>query len=134
LRVRLRLGEVVMHRSLGEDQQRELAALWLPLPSCRTHLDADDPRGQLVNEVLAEEGLELGRLKGPGVRELFFSKGERAALCLPGRLEQEEAADERHAGRRKVVLGFDLPRGAYATLLVKRVTVGDPASQEPIPG
>jgi tRNA pseudouridine13 synthase len=130
LRVRLRLGEVVMHRGLGEEQQRELAALRLPLPSARTHLDANDPRGPLVNEVLAAEGLELGRLKVPGVRELFFSKGERAALCLPGRPEHEEAADERHAGRRKVVLGFDLPRGAYATLLVKRVTVGEPVGPE----
>lgn len=133
VRVRLRLGEVVMHRGLGEEPQRELAALRLPLPSSRTRLDANDPRGPLVNEVLAAEGLELGRLKVPGVRELFFSKGERAALCLPGRLEHEEAADELHAGRRKLVLGFDLPRGAYATLVVKRVTLGDPARPEEEP-
>ena len=32
------------------------------------------------------------------------------------------AADELHPGRRKLVLSFDLPRGSYATLIVKRIT------------
>jgi tRNA(Glu) U13 pseudouridine synthase TruD len=29
--------------------------------------------------------------------------------------------DERHSGRRKLRLHFDLPRGSYATLIVKRL-------------
>ena len=31
-------------------------------------------------------------------------------------------ADELNKGRRKMTLRFDLPRGSYATMLVKRVT------------
>jgi len=57
-----------------------------------------------------------------GVRELFFSRGERAVLCVPQGARAAVADDERHAGRRKLVLHFDLPRGAYATLVVKRIT------------
>jgi tRNA pseudouridine13 synthase len=120
--VSLRLGEVPMPRGLGEPQRRDLAALTLPLPSARLRLAADDPRAALVQGVLAEEGLELRQLQVKGIRELFFSKGERAALCLPGRLEYEAGPDERHAGKQKLSLAFELPRGCYATLIVKRIT------------
>jgi tRNA pseudouridine13 synthase len=54
--------------------------------------------------------------------QMFFSRGERAALCLPADLKWESAADENQPGRRKLLLSFDLPRGCYATLLVKRIT------------
>jgi tRNA pseudouridine13 synthase len=122
LSVRLRLGEVPMHRGLEEEQRHRLLSLKLPLPSARLHLEAGDPAAEVVNAVLAEEGLELGRLKVKGIRELFFSKGQRDALCLPVGLEDESGADELHPGREKLTLGCELPRGCYATLLVKRIT------------
>jgi tRNA pseudouridine13 synthase len=122
LPVRLRLGEVPMHRGLDEEQRRRLLALRLPLPSARLHLAENDPAAEVVHAVLAEEGLELGRLKIKGIRELFFSKGERDALCLPAGLEAESGPDELHPGRDKLTLACELPRGCYATLLVKRLT------------
>ena len=94
----------------------------LPLPSARLKLDPADPRAGLVQAVLAEEGLELKQMQVKGVREMFFSKGERPALCRPANLEAARAADELNAGREKLTLGFELPRGSYATLVVKRVT------------
>jgi tRNA pseudouridine13 synthase len=122
LPVRLRLGEVPMHRWLEEEQRRALLSLKLPLPSARLHLEENDPAAAIVHAVLAEEGLELNRLKVKGIREMFFSKGERAALCLPEGLQADSGPDERHTGREKVTLACDLPRGCYATLLVKRLT------------
>jgi tRNA pseudouridine13 synthase len=53
---------------------------------------------------------------------MFFSRGERAALCLPHNLTHEFAADENHRGRDRLTLGFELARGCYATLLVKAVS------------
>jgi tRNA pseudouridine13 synthase len=41
---------------------------------------------------------------------------------MPGSVEAQASADELYAGRQKLCLAFDLPRGAYATILVKRVT------------
>jgi tRNA pseudouridine13 synthase len=120
--VELRLGEVPMHHRLDADQRRALAVLTLPLPSARMRLEPDDPRAPLVQTVLAEEGLEAGQLKIKGLRELFFSKGERDALCLPSGLEWQLAPDDRHAGREKLRLAFELQRGCYATLIVKRIT------------
>src|SRR5262249_19386854 len=118
--VRLRLGEVPMHRGLDTEQLRELASLTLPLPSARMRLVANDPRAPLVHHVLAEEELTLPQLRIKGIRELFFSKGERAALCLPTNLTAhiEPAAKP---DRNDLTLAFELPRGSYATLLVKRI-------------
>ncbi|MBY0528316.1 MAG: tRNA pseudouridine(13) synthase TruD, partial [Gemmataceae bacterium] len=99
----------------------ELAALELPLPSARLKLEADDPLRGLVDAVLGEEGLELRQMQVKGIREMFFSRGERAALCRPGETQSESAEDEQHPGKRKVMLAFELPRGSYATLVIKRI-------------
>ena len=81
------------------------------------------PQARLVvaQEVEREEGLELKQLQIKGVRELFFSKGERDAWLFPQELQAEMTGDERHAGRSKCTLRFTLPRGAYATMVVKRI-------------
>jgi tRNA pseudouridine13 synthase len=54
-------------------------------------------------------------------RDTFFAKGSRSALCLPVGLASEARPDERHQGQQKLILSFDLPRGSYATLIVKRI-------------
>jgi tRNA pseudouridine13 synthase len=120
--VAVKLGTVPMWRALDDDQRRELAGLMLPLPSARLRLAPDDPRAALVQSVLGEEGLELRQMQVKGVRELFFSKGERPALCQPTDVTATAADDELNPGRQKLTLGFDLPRGSYATLVVKRIT------------
>lgn len=120
--VALRLGVVPFHQSLEVEQQRGLAALQLPLPSARLKLDDTDPRAELVKAILAEEGLELRQMQIKGIREMFFSRGERAALCLPRQLHHELADDEHHRGRAKLILRFELPRGSYATLMVKALS------------
>jgi tRNA pseudouridine13 synthase len=120
--VAVKLGRVPMWRHLDDEQRRELAGLALPLPSARLRPDPADPRVALAQAMLADEGLELRQMQVKGVRELFFSKGERPALCRPAQVEAAGADDELNAGRRKVMLGFELPRGSYATLVVKRVT------------
>jgi tRNA pseudouridine13 synthase len=123
VRGRLRLAEVPMHRELDEEQLRQLAELQLPLPSARTKLDPADPRMSLLEGVLADEGLRPEQLKLRGSRKMFFSRGERVALCRPADLHVEAGPDEMRPGRSRLLLAFELPRGAYATLLVKRATI-----------
>ncbi len=119
--IELRLGVVPFHQNMNTEQLTELAGLQLPLPSARLKLEESDPRAELVQTVLAEEGLELRQMQIKGIREMFFSRGDRAALCLPRNLSHEFALDENHRGRDKLTLGFELPRGSYATLLVKAI-------------
>jgi tRNA pseudouridine13 synthase len=72
--------------------------------------------------VLDEEGLTLKALKVPGLDKPFFSKGERIACLRPAGMQTDGDHDELNKGKRKVTLRFDLPRGAYATMIVKRLT------------
>jgi len=131
--VPLRLGDMPMHRGLDSEQRTAFTSLELPLPSARTKLEPTDQRAELVGAVLAEEGLELKQLQLKHFREMFFSKGERAALCVPVGLHFQADDDERHAGKKKLLLAFDLPRGSYATLIVKRIqaAAGEPGPGEP---
>lgn len=126
----LRLGEMPMPRALNVEQREMLSALRLPLPSSRLALEDDDPRRAAVLRVLAAEGLQLEQLKLKDFREMFFSRGERAAQVVPQGLEGDRATDELHRGRFKLTLRFDLPRGSYATLLVKRITRLDVSAEE----
>lgn len=115
----LHLGPVPFHHSLGPDQAHDLAATRLPLPSARLKLSSDTPGAECIEAILIEEGLTLHDLQVRGVRELFFSKGQRAALSMAQKLAWDFAADERHPGKLRLTLSFDLMRGAYATLFVK---------------
>jgi tRNA pseudouridine13 synthase len=128
LDVPLRLGVLPMHRNLEPGVQVDLADMRLPLPSARLKLDADSPVNLYLQAVLKEENLELGDLRVKGIRELFFSRGERAALCIPMDMGYEAGSDEAHPGKQLVRLSFSLPRGSYATLVVKRITVFPSAS------
>lgn len=93
----------------------------LQLPSARI----DRPEGQqgnLLDAVLEEEKIELRELRVKYPRDSFFSKGMRQAFIRPNGLACSTENDELHEGRRKLTLSFDLPRGSYATILVKRLT------------
>jgi tRNA pseudouridine13 synthase len=117
----LRLGEVPMPRRLDDAQRQQLSATELPLPSPRATLAEDDLRKPALDAVLAEAGLTLEQFKLKGFKELFFSRGERACLVFPSELAAEITPDELHPKRQKLMLSFELPRGAYATLVVKRL-------------
>ncbi len=116
----LRLGDVPVHEGLDAAAQRQMSELSLPLPSARLHLEPGDPRAEAVEAVLAEEGLPLRDLQVRGIREMFFSRGDRPALCVPAELTGRIEDDSRR-GHVRLVLGFELPRGCYATLIVKRL-------------
>jgi len=112
--------EVPFFHSLNEAQRDELLKALLPLPSARLHMD-DSPLKPLYDQVLATEGIELRQIRVKYPRDTFFSKGERPAVFRPGELSHATAADEIYKRRQKLTLRFTLPRGSYATILVKRV-------------
>jgi tRNA pseudouridine13 synthase len=55
-------------------------------------------------------------------RDSFFSKGWRRAVFHVRHLTYEVEPDELYPPKKKIILQFDLPRGSYATILVKRIT------------
>jgi tRNA pseudouridine13 synthase len=119
--IALRLGDVPILKAFNSPSVEQLRKFRIPLPSARLKLDAAHPAAQAIQAVLAEEALEMRDLQVRGVREMFFSKGDRAAAFWPDEMTFDFGDDEKHPGRLKLELAFDLPRGSYATLVVKAV-------------
>lgn len=120
--VGLKLGRVPAPRRVATEMRSEWESLSLPLPSARLKPDPEAPWAAIVDDVLKEEGLSLSELKVKGLQKPFFSRGDRPACIRPGELLSLAELDEKHRTRRKLTLRFDLPRGSYATMLVKRIT------------
>jgi tRNA pseudouridine13 synthase len=116
-----KVARLPMQRRLDPDQAAALAAWRLPLPAARTPLP-DGPARDLALEVLGELGLAWEDLRVKHLKDVFFSKGTRPALFFAEGLSSRPADDDLYPGRRKLQLTFELPKGAYATLVVKRLT------------
>jgi tRNA pseudouridine13 synthase len=130
--VRLRLLDVPMFRGLDQPTREALAAAELPLPSARVR---GEPGAELAERVLAEAGLTLASLRIRAPRENFFARGLRRAVVQPGELTHRIEPDDLEPQRQKLTLSFELPRGSFATILVKGITARlrpeTPADPEP---
>ena len=103
---------------------QEAGSAELPLPCARI----DRPEGEIgdmLDRVLTEEKIELRQIRVKYPRDSFFSKGSRRAMIFPVGLQCSAEADDLYSGRQKLCLAFQLPRGSYATILVKRLTGSD---------
>jgi len=120
--VELKLGRVPAPVAVSEAIREAWNSLTLPLPSARLKPDPAAPWMPIVEDVLKDEGLTLAELKIKGMQKPFFSRGDRAGCVRPGDVHSLAESDEKHRTRKKLTLRFELPRGSYATMLVKRVT------------
>jgi len=120
--VDLKFGPVPAPVRIPDDLHGTWNDLTLPLPSARLKPDPFAPWYAIVNDVLTAEGLTLETMKIPGLQKPFFSRGERPGCIRPENLRSLGENDEKHRTRKKLTLHFDLPRGSYATMLVKRIT------------
>ncbi len=114
-------GSCVVPMQLSPEAANALQVTQLPLPCARI----ERPEGQigdLLDAVLQEEKIELRELRVKYPRDSFFSKGTRAAMIIPAGLSASTADDDLYPKRQKLTLAFDLPKGSYATILVKRLT------------
>ena len=114
-------GRCVFPLALTADTAATLNAAELQLPCARSERPEGVP-GDLLDAVLLEEKIELRELRVKYPRDSFFSKGQRRVLVRPVGLVCSVEDDDLHDRRRKLILSFDLPRGSYATILVKRLT------------
>ena len=114
-------GRGVFPLTLSPEATATLKDTELQLPCARIDRPDGLP-GELLDSLLREEGIELRELRVKYPRDSFFSKGLRRAIVLPDSLTYAVHDDDLHEHRRKLILSFDLPRGSYATILVKRLT------------
>ncbi len=119
--VALKLGMFPFPHGLDPMQVKALTETALPLPCARTPA----PEGALAlaaREVLESFGLSWPDLRVKYLKDVFFSKGSRVCLVFPEKLEHAILDDEFHRGRHAMRLSFELSKGSYATILIKRTT------------
>lgn len=82
--------------------------------------------------VLQREGLRREDFLTHRVNGMVLREEPRPAVVVPRELQVGSLArDEIHRGRGKLALSFALPRGAYATMLIKRLFAGPMFSENP---
>lgn len=83
-----------------------------------------EPWGRFANEALKAEGITIDQLTIPGLRRPFFGEADRPLFveatdfALGAWEADEEAPDNSSKGLKRHVV-FDLPRGAYATVVLR---------------
>ena len=104
----------------AESVPPELTGLMIPLLAHNTALE--EPWKVAAEEILKSEGITVSELKIPGVRRPFFGEEPRAFMVEAeefslGQPEKDDSAND--PKRRKRRISFLLPRGCYATVLLR---------------
>ncbi|MFH1227839.1 MAG: tRNA pseudouridine(13) synthase TruD [Planctomycetota bacterium] len=116
------LGEFVFYRQLTVEALESLKGLSIPFMTHRTVYN-DSAIRQIFEGILKEENIRVEDFKIRGMVKTYFRKGERNAIIFPDKLAVTAAEnDELNKGKQKMTVSFEIPRGAYATILVKRLT------------
>jgi tRNA pseudouridine13 synthase len=120
-RKRYAMGELYFYRRLPASGRDRLKSLQISLPR-RGAAYEDVQVRTFAEKTLSEEGIRMEDLKIRGLPSTSFARGSRSAIVVPANLSSSPPeTDELNAGRLKIRLGFELPRGSYATILVKRI-------------
>jgi tRNA pseudouridine13 synthase len=119
--VRGRDGSYLFWRRLDADSLSYLQALEIPTAAASPEFP-NELTASLYAEILEEEGLRPGMFRTKELRRVGFRSFMRKALLLPGDLRVlDSGEDDLHPGREKLTISFSLPRGAYGTMLIKRL-------------
>uniref|UniRef100_A0A7C4GG74 tRNA pseudouridine(13) synthase TruD n=1 Tax=candidate division WOR-3 bacterium TaxID=2052148 RepID=A0A7C4GG74_UNCW3 len=118
-------GNLAFYNSLSPAAHTYLRRLTIPAAGPKA-IFTSERVARVTAEVLAREQLELARLKlRLRLKGLFFKPYPRLAMLQPRRLSLGEAEpDELYPGRSRLTLSFFLPAGSYATVVVKRLSIG----------
>ncbi len=113
-------GQLVAHSSHFPEGQRPDATFRLPGEGLEDVEDEDQRR--LLADVLAEERLVPDQFRISDVSGFALKGEERALFVFPEHLRVRPAeSDGLNRGLQMIRVRFELPRGSYATLVIKRL-------------
>jgi tRNA pseudouridine13 synthase len=123
---RLRAYEGVLGPYLFDGSPEDLSQAGAPLlyiPTVASRLKTEEPLIlSLYQDVLKERNLKLSHFNLTRIRQAFFKSLPRAVRVVPEGLtlhkDQDESGDPR---KEKISLSFFLPKGSFATMLIKRI-------------
>jgi len=116
-----RMGEYRFYACLPEELFGRLRETYLPVPAHDSEI-REPVISEITRRVLEREGVELKDLKARQISRLRIKSTERRMIVLPeGFIPPLVGEDELYPQRKKLILEFFLPRGSYATLLIRRI-------------
>jgi len=107
------LGTLVFSR--GEIHNRRL-----PIVGFATE-PGDEEAAAIAAELLAQEGITPSDFIMRPFPEMSSEGEERDAMVTAQNLSMTIGDDELHTGMKKATLSFTLPKGAYATMAIKKI-------------
>jgi tRNA pseudouridine13 synthase len=121
--LRYAFGTYQFYEELPTQGRTGIETALLPVPGYDT--TATDSRvRRILEEVLAQEGIGLSDLRVRQMHRIRVGGVDRSAIVVPEEFQADTPApDDMYPGRWKTVLRFFLPRGSYATMLIKRLTL-----------
>jgi tRNA pseudouridine13 synthase len=123
LPLRYAFGTYQFYAEVPSPTRAAMEGTLLPVPGYDTTC-TDSDVGRIIEEVLQQEGIVLSDLRVRQMHRIRVGGVDRPAIVLPEDFQADAPApDELYPGRWKAVLRFFLPRGSYATMLIKRLTL-----------
>ncbi len=123
-------GDYVFPGQPPRHVKSSLSGLILPLAAAKASV-ADPGLQNIYTSVLNEHNLRPALFKRVKIREAEFKPSPRPILVKPESLEWNTRPDSVYPGHIQLNLSVQLPRGCYATMLIKAVFSRDLAALEP---
>jgi tRNA pseudouridine13 synthase len=118
-------GPLALPELATETRQQLWKSDWniqIPLPSARQHHWPDGTLESLES-VVADLGLTVRELRLKFPRDTFFSRGQRDVLLFAKDFRAKWENIESKQNQSDWLLGFELPRGAYATMIIRQLFI-----------
>lgn len=116
--IKIKCWQLPMYRTLEQNLDK-LREIYIPTPGIEPKFTGDDIK-QLYDSVLATEGIHQRKLSLRKYRKKILKSFQREAIVIPSDIKIESIDDDEiYAKTKKIVLSFALPRGSFATTLIK---------------
>ncbi|GAB4433780.1 MAG: tRNA pseudouridine(13) synthase TruD [bacterium] len=113
--------EFSSYKTIPDETFFYLTTLKIPTHGLLPYFENDNIE-RLYDSVLKEEGLHQGRFNFRRYRKVIIKSFQREAVVIPENLLISDAeADDLYVGKYKFKISFALPKGAFATTLIKQV-------------
>lgn len=114
-------GDYLFYRKISNELSRLFFSTLIPTAAHNTKMP-DEQSANIYAEVLRLRSIQKPMFNKLKIRRAFFKSNDRSLVVLPVEFSADSFDDEAYVQEKKVILKFILPRGSYATMLIKRLT------------
>lgn len=112
-------GDYIFFDEIDDKNFNYLKTLEIPTPSSKAKMP-DEFIEKIYMEILSERQIKPSQFNLKKIRQAFFKSSMRAVVIIP-KIDYTIENDEVYKDKNKLNLEFTLPRGSYATMVIKRI-------------